>query len=100
MPSSWTKSSFYFLVDGETLLSCHPFLSNKFELDKEENSPSEESVFTNNISEQAVRNYMFTVGVIFLEFILGHDISHCRFRKDYLQDNRPNELTDKFTAER
>ncbi|KAK7439446.1 hypothetical protein Landi51_11116 [Colletotrichum acutatum] len=100
MPSSWTKSSFYFLVDDETLLSCHPFLSNTFELDKKESSPSEESMFTKNISEQAARNYMFTVGVIVLELIFGHDISHCRFRKDYLQDNRPNELTDKFTAQR
>ncbi|KAK1515138.1 uncharacterized protein CCOS01_13331 [Colletotrichum costaricense] len=100
MPSSWTKSSFYFLVDDETLLSCHPFLSNTFELDKEESSLSEESTSPKNISEQTARNYLFTVGVIVLELIFGHDIGHCRFRKDYLQDNRPNELTDMLTAQR
>ncbi|KAI3543763.1 hypothetical protein CSPX01_06086 [Colletotrichum filicis] len=100
MPSSWTKSSFYFLVDDETLLSCHPFLSNTFELDKEESSLSEESTSPKNISEQTARDYLFTVGVIVLELIFGHDIGHCRFRKDYLQDNRPNELTDMLTAQR
>ncbi|KAK4127397.1 hypothetical protein N657DRAFT_631221 [Parathielavia appendiculata] len=52
-------------------------------------------------NEEHTRACLFTVEVMVLELILGHNIEDCQFRKEYYgSDNLPNDQTDIYTARR
>ncbi len=49
--------------------------------------------------EDDTRATLFTLGVIILELIFGHNIEACTFRRFYYGfDNQPNDQTDASTA--
>ncbi|KAI8635428.1 hypothetical protein F5Y19DRAFT_469299 [Xylariaceae sp. FL1651] len=105
LPAKWSKRDFYFLADMESqsLCSSHPFVSRYFlsSSEDEDGSVMEEttSVTHPQISEEETRACLFTVGVIILELIFGHNIEDCNFRKNYYgKDNKPNDQTDVSTA--
>ncbi|EEU41653.1 uncharacterized protein NECHADRAFT_87584 [Fusarium vanettenii 77-13-4] len=106
LSAKWSKRDFYFLadMDSQSLRSSHPFVSRNFlsgSDDEEEATTSEIPNFSGNrqASEEDTRACLFTVGVIILELIFGHNIEDCSFRKDYYgKDNKPNDQTDISTA--
>jgi hypothetical protein len=118
LPERWSKTGFYFLVDTDSgsLRSTSPLFSRGFHL-----SPSPvpggnsqgESVDNNNTNnnpltgankppnEDYTRACLFTVGVMILELIFGHNLEDCQFRREYYgSDNKPNDQTDVCTARR
>ncbi|KAL2672620.1 hypothetical protein Neosp_013333 [[Neocosmospora] mangrovei] len=106
LSAKWPKRDFYFLadMDSQSLRSSHPFVSRNFlsgSDDEEEATASEIPNFPGNqqASEEDTRACLFTVGVMILELIFGHNIEDCGFRKDYYgKNNQPNDQTDISTA--
>ncbi|RSL74256.1 hypothetical protein CEP53_000345 [Fusarium sp. AF-6] len=106
LSAKWSKCDFYFLadMDSQSLCSSHPFVSRDF-LSSSDNEEEGSGHDTPNVpinrqaSEEDTRACLFTVGVIILELIFGHNIEDCSFRKDYYgKDNKPNDQTDISTA--
>ncbi|RMJ18496.1 hypothetical protein BHE90_000418 [Fusarium euwallaceae] len=106
LSAKWSKCDFYFLadMDSQSLCSSHPFVSRDF-LSSPDNEEEASGYDTRNVpinrqaSEEDTRACLFTVGVIILELIFGHNIEDCSFRKDYYgKDNKPNDQTDISTA--
>jgi hypothetical protein len=118
LPEQWAKTDFYFLVDTESgsLRSTSPLFSRSFHLsaspipgshgqsDSLENDNSNNNNNNNNKQppdEEHTRACLFTVGVMILELIFGHNLEDCRFRQEYYgSDNKPNDQTDVCTARR
>lgn len=121
LSKSWSKTDFHFLVDTETgsLCSTYPFLSRSFHLPPSPVTHSKDECLTysdngNSASskctqasvsgfsdEEDTRACLFTVGVMILELIFGHNIEDCHFRREYYgHDNKPNDQTDACTARR
>lgn len=106
LSAKWSKHDFYFLadMDSQSLRSSHPFVSRNF-LSTSDDEEEDATLGTPNVpgnrqaSEEDTRTCLFTVGVIILELIFGHNIENCSFRKDYYgKDNKPNDQTDISTA--
>lgn len=91
-------------MDSQSLRSSHPFVSRNFlsgSDDEEEGTTSETPNFPGDgeTSEEDTPACLFTVGVMILELIFGHNIEDCSFRKDYYgKNNQPNDQTDISTA--
>ncbi|RSL82809.1 hypothetical protein CEP51_004917 [Fusarium floridanum] len=106
LSAKWTKCDFYFLadMDSQSLCSSHPFVSRNFvssSEDEEEDTAYDAPNIPGNrqASEEDTRACLFTVGVMILELIFGHNIEDCSFRKDYYgKDDKPNDQTDVGTA--
>ncbi|KAH7253214.1 hypothetical protein B0J15DRAFT_536219 [Fusarium solani] len=106
LSARWSKRDFYFLadMDSQSLSSSHPFVSRNFlssSSDKEEDTVHEAPNIPRNrqASEEDTRACLFTVGVMILELIFGHNTEDCSFRRDYYsKDNKPNDQTDISTA--
>ena len=92
LSAKWSKRDFYFLadMDSQSLHSSHPFVSRNFlssSNDEEGDTAHDSPNIPGNrqASEEDTRACLFTVGVIILELIFGHNIEDCSFRKDYLR---------------
>ncbi|KAK0726731.1 hypothetical protein B0T26DRAFT_691523 [Lasiosphaeria miniovina] len=114
LPTTWSKERFMFLADATNslaLCSSHPFVAQDFSLTPTDVDAIEDE---NNLhllhtlascnplqqaAEESTRACLFTMGVMILELIFGHNIEDCTFRKDYYgKDNKPNDQTDISTA--
>lgn len=101
--SRWSKHEFYFLADSQTIYSDYPYVSRSLSPNIAD-PPSP----TTNIpvapsptvyDEENTRAALFTVGIIVLELIFGHNIESCSFRHLYYGvNNQPNDQTDICTA--
>ncbi|KAK4155958.1 hypothetical protein C8A00DRAFT_31208 [Chaetomidium leptoderma] len=114
----WSKTDFSFLLDldqqSQSLRSTSPFFSRGFH--PTPSSTAGNASDTNDFDrpqaaapnlggkpsqEEDARACLFTVGVMILELIFGHNIEECRFRNEYFgNDNKPNDQTDVCTARR
>ena len=100
IPSRWTKDKFLFLADSQSVCSDYPYISQAFEPGVTRPPTTDDCLgSTPSISEEDTRAMLFTVGVIILELIFGHNIEDCRFRRHYYGPNQqPNDQTDISTA--
>ena len=100
LSSKWSKDQFYFLADAQHVYSDYPYVSQMFMPSVTEQPTTENPQGTPpSISEEETRASLFTVGVIILELIFGHNIEACSFRRHYYgSDNQPNDQTDVSTA--
>ena len=96
----WSKDQFFFLADAGRVYSDYPYISQMFILSGKDpltadNSPEPSP----SALEEDARDCLFTVGVIILELIFGHNIEACDFRHSYYgSDNLPNDQTNISTA--
>jgi hypothetical protein len=102
LSTGWSKHDFYFLADSHTLYSERPYVSQTF-VSGITDSLVPAACTSNDpfppISEEDTRTSLFTVGVIILELIFGHNIESCSFRHLYYgANNQPNDQTDISTA--
>lgn len=102
LSTKWSKHDLLFLADSEGIYSYHPYVLRTFP-SKVTNSPTPLARFSDhlhlNSSDDNIRTSLFTVGVIILELIFGHNIESCSFRHHYYgANNRPNDHTDISTA--
>ena len=96
----WSKDHFFFLADGEKVYSDYPYLSQMFMLSGKDALTTNHSPEPSPLAlEEDARDSLFTVGVIILELIFGHNIEDCDFRHFYYgSDNLPNDQTNTSTA--
>ena len=98
----WSKHELYFLADTNAVYSDRPYVSQAFVSDltgPPEPVTNNQLVTSPSISEEDTRSSLFTVGVIILELIFGHNIESCSFRHLYYgSNNQPNDQTDVSTA--
>ena len=100
LAGKWSKDQFFFLVDGNKLYSDYPYVSRMFML-KNKNPPTIDDSLEppSSAPEEDARESLFTVGVMILELIFGHNIEACSFRHLYYgSDNLPNDQTNVSTA--
>ena len=102
LSSKWSKDQLYFLADAQHVYSDYPYVSQTFMPGTTDPPTTDNSPGTPpSISEQETRASLFTVGVIILELVFGHNIEACSFRHHYYgSDNQPNDQTDLCTARR
>lgn len=103
LSTRWSKHDFYFLADSHTIYSDYPYVSQSF-IARTADPPA----LTTNptaafpppaVSEEDTRAALFSVGIIILELIFGHNIESCSFRHHYYgPNNQPNDQTDICTA--
>ena len=96
----WSKDQFFFLADAEKVYSDYPYLSQMFMLSGKDPLTTDYSLEPSaSALEEDARDSLFTVGVIILELIFGHNIEACDFRHSYYgSDNLPNDQTNISTA--
>lgn len=96
LSTRWSKHDFYFLADSHALYSNYPYVSQSFDPRFEDSL----TLTTNTpVCEEDTRTALFTVGVIILELIFGHNIESCDFRPRYYgANNQANDLTNMCTA--
>ncbi|CAD6582253.1 MAG: hypothetical protein ASARMPREDX12_000882 [Alectoria sarmentosa] len=98
--SRLSKHQFFFLADAQNLYSDYPYVSQMFipsvtdpRMPENRHSPPP------FIREEETRACLFTVGVIILELVFGHNIEACSFRHLYYgSNNQPNDQTEVSTA--
>ena len=100
LSGKWSKDQFFFLADTEKVHSDYPYLSQMFMLSGKDplttDYPLEPSP---SALEEDARESLFTVGVMILELIFGHNIEAYDFRRKYYgSDNLPNDQTNISTA--
>ncbi|KAI0107772.1 hypothetical protein GGR51DRAFT_515004 [Nemania sp. FL0031] len=102
-----SKSHFLFPVDAVSNMLCSPspFISKSFCASAKKGTapyPHDRGSATDiGSSEEEVRANLFTIGVMILELIFGHNIEDCVFRDNYFgRDNRPTDQTDISTAKK
>jgi hypothetical protein len=103
LSTRWSKHDFYFLVDPDNLYSSYPYVTQTFASGTTEPPPQTTNAHTppspQSASEEDIRASLFTIGVIILELIFGHNIESCSFRRRYYgADDQPNDQTDLCTA--
>ncbi|KAH0542502.1 hypothetical protein FGG08_003098 [Glutinoglossum americanum] len=99
LSTRWSKHDFYFLADSHTLYSDHPYVSESFISGTTEPLALATDPPPPAVSEEDTRACIFTVGVIILELIFGHNIESCSFRHLYCgAGGKPNDQTDMSTA--
>lgn len=103
----WTKSDFYFLIDVEarSVYSRYPLVSREFASALEITNPADHDRLQDPPAhcdeQEETRARLFTLGVMILELMFGHNIEACQFRREYFGvDGRPNDQTDVSTARR
>lgn len=98
--SKWSKDQFFFLADTQHVYSDYPYVSQMFMPSVTDPPTTDNSLDTPpSIPEEETRASLFTVGVVILELIFGHNIDACSFRHHYYGvDNQPNDQTDISTA--
>ncbi|KAK2605571.1 hypothetical protein N8I77_008400 [Diaporthe amygdali] len=103
----WTKNDFYFLVDMEAQSICsrYPLVCREFAATTSSTTlageDAEQNLNSQQESEEETRARLFTLGVMILELMFGHNIEACQFRSEYFGvDGRPNDQTDISTARR
>ncbi|MCJ1271276.1 hypothetical protein MMC22_011176 [Lobaria immixta] len=103
LSTRWSKHDFYFLADSHTIYSDYPYVSQSF-IPRSADPPAlrtnPTSAFPSlDVSEEDTRAALFSVGIIILELIFGHNIESCSFRHQYYGPNdQPNDQTDICTA--
>ena len=103
LATKWSKHNFCFLADSHNLYSDYPYVSPTFISQSRAQPPpkTDLSILPPSFSEEDTRTSLFTVGVILLELIFGHNIEACGFRHLYYgPNNQPNDQTDICTARR
>lgn len=100
LTSKWSKDQFHFLADAQNVYSDYPYVSQMFMPSVTDPPRTDSSLGTPpSILEEETRTSLFTVGVIILELIFGHNIEACSFRHLYYgSNNQPNDQTDVSTA--
>ena len=100
LSSRWSKHQFFFLADAQNLYSDYPYVSQMFMPSVTDPRMAENSLNPPpSIPEEETRACLFTVGVIILELVFGHNIEACSFRHLYYgSDNQPNDQTEVCTA--
>lgn len=102
LSNKWSKDQFYFLADAQNVYSDYPYVSRMF-MPSVTDAPTTDSFLASppSISEEETRASLFTVGVMILELIFGHNIEACSFRRLYYgPNNQPNDQTDVSTAQK
>ena len=93
----WSKEQFFFLADTQNVYSDYPYVSQIFATDPPTTDNSLDPL--PSVPEEDTRASLFTVGVIILELIFGHNIEACSFRHLYYGSNKkPNDQTNVSTA--
>lgn len=103
LSTRWSKHDFYFLADSHTIYSDYPYVSQSFiarTADPPALTANSTAAFPSPaVSEEDTRAALFSVGIIILELIFGHNIESCSFRHHYYgPNNQPNDQTDICTA--
>ncbi|KAL9633498.1 MAG: hypothetical protein Q9164_004664 [Protoblastenia rupestris] len=100
LSKEWSKSDFFFLADLQNVYSDYPYVSQTFMTGPQAMlQDNNSSTPVPSASERDTRNIFFTVGVMILELIFGHNIEACSFRSHYYStDGRPNDQTDVCAA--
>ena len=100
LDSRWSKGHIFFLADTRYVYSDYPYVSQDFVPAAQEPGQIDTGPGPSpSISEEETRASLFTVGVIILELIFGHNIEACPFRQSYYgPNNQPNDQTDVSTA--
>ena len=97
LSNRWSKDQLLFLVDAHDLYSDYPYVAQNFTPD----APTTNQFFHSppSTAEEDTRASLFTIGVILLELIFGHNIEACSFRHVYYgSNNQPNDQTNISTA--
>ena len=102
LSNRWSKDQLLFLADSHNLYSDYPYVSQTF-VPNVTDAPMTNQSFHSppSTAEEDTRASLFTIGVIILELIFGHNIEACSFRHVYYgSNNQPNDQTDVCTARR
>lgn len=102
LSNQWSKDQFFFLADAQNVYSDYPYVSQNF-IPNALDTPAADVTCgpQPSILEEDTRKSLFTVGVIILELIFGHNIEACSFRHHYYgPNNEPNDQTDVSTAQK
>lgn len=102
LSNKWSKDHFFFLADAQNVYSDYPYVSQDFTPNALD-TPAADVTYGNQPSnlEEDTRKSLFTVGVIILELIFGHNIEACSFRHRYYgPNNEPTDHTDVSTAQK
>lgn len=96
----WSKEQFFFLADTQNVYSDYPYVSQIFMPSVTDPPTTDNSLDPPpSVPEEDTRASLFTVGVIILELIFGHNIEACSFRHLYYgSNNQPNDQTNVSTA--
>ena len=100
LSNRWCKDQLLFLADSHNLYSDYPYVSQTF-IPNVTDAPTTNQSFHSppSTAEEDTRASLFTIGVIILELIFGHNIEACSFRHAYYgANNQPNDQTDVSTA--
>ena len=100
LSNRWSKDQLLFLADTHDLYSDYPYVAQTFTPDATDAPTTiQSSQPLPSTAEEDTRASLFTIGVIILELIFGHNIEACSFRHVYYgSNNQPNDQTDICTA--
>ena len=100
LSNRWSKDQLLFLADSDNLYSDYPYVAQTFTPNVTDAPTTNQSFHSPpSTAEEDTRASLFTIGVIILELIFGHNIEDCAFRRAYYgANNQPNDQTDVSTA--
>ena len=99
LSNRWSKDQLLFLADAHNLYSDFPYVAQAFTPNVTDAPTTNQSFHSPLSTAEETRASLFTIGVIILELIFGHNIEACSFRHVYYgSNNQPNDQTDISTA--
>ena len=100
LSNRWSKDQLLFLADAQDLYSDYPYVAQTFTPNVTDASTTSQCFHSPpSTAEGDTRASLFTIGVIILELMFGHNIEACSFRHVYYgSNNQPNDQTDISTA--